>query len=200
MLVKLIANCEGKCYTFTFDNGFRFGYNVAGWYTASRENLAQQFGKFKLCKDEKCTPGADFNPADPIRIMDIHGQANGGQNPNQWVNNAQNGAHIGKTAAYATAGVFSLSKWPCGKYCLGGIDSGIGPTCPSELPAATFTSFDKQSCIPIDLMEVPCDIHALENNCIWKNGADQCCNAVDCSGNKETHSTTPPTIPGLRAH
>lgn len=173
----------GKCYTFTFENGLRFGYYSNGWYTASKEDKTHQFGKFKLCKTEDCPKGSPVNPGEGIRIKDIHGTANGGQNPNQWLDAKKNGDHISKTPNYDLAGVFTLTKWPCGKYCLGGLDAGIGPTCPSDLPAATFTTMDKQSCIPIELTEVPCDIHAVENNCIWDNG-DQCCNKIDCSKDK----------------
>ncbi len=76
-----------------------------------------------------------------------------------------------------------MTKWPCGKYCLGGLNACIGPTCPSDVTVMTFTTADKDSCVVVDLMEVPCDIHAKENNCIWKNG-DECCNKVDCAGKR----------------
>ncbi|OQE85753.1 hypothetical protein PENNAL_c0023G10294 [Penicillium nalgiovense] len=39
----------------------------------------------------------------------------------------------------------------------------------------------KQACVPFDFVEVPCDVTSTSNNCIWKNGADQCCDKVDCS-------------------
>lgn len=39
---------------------------------------------------------------------------------------------------------------------------------------ATFTTLDDQSCIPLTLLEVPCDIRAAANNCIWDSEADQC--------------------------
>ena len=42
-----------------------------------------------------------------------------------------------------------------------------------------FYSQDPQMCTPYDLTEVPCDIKADANKCIWKNG-DQCCSKVDC--------------------
>jgi hypothetical protein len=131
----------GKCYTWTFPNGERFGYNAHGWYTASKESRHQQFGKFRLCKDKNCLPGA-INPGEGFSAQDVHGQANGkiecsgrrddsdnlvgGQNPNQWVDGKQNGGHIGKTPDYAKSGKFTITKWPCGKYCLGGLDAGLG--------------------------------------------------------------------------
>ncbi|TLD27965.1 hypothetical protein E2P81_ATG06311 [Venturia nashicola] len=170
----------GKCYTWTFPNGERFGYNAHGWYTASKESRHQQFGKFKLCKDEKCSPGP-INPGEGFSAKDLHGNANGGQNPGWYIDAKTNGGHVGKTADFAKSGRFTLTKWPCGKYCLGGYEAGFGPTCPSDLPAGTFTTHDKQSCIPIDVQEVPCDIHNIANNCIWHNGADQCCGKTDCS-------------------
>jgi hypothetical protein len=131
----------GKCYTWTFPNGERFGYNANGWYTASKESRHQQFGKFKLCKDERCLPGA-INPGDGFSAQDLHGQANGknpisssrynsnhsigGQNTGQWLDAKQNGGHIGKTPTYDKAGKFTITKWPCGKYCLGGFGAGLG--------------------------------------------------------------------------
>jgi hypothetical protein len=178
----------GKCYTFTFENGYRFGYNSAGFYTASDENRTQQFGKFQLCLDESCTAIADINPGVGFSIKDIHGQANGGQNCKQWLNNARDGEHITKTPDYSQAGVFVLTKWPCGKYCLGGLDAGVGPTCPTEMVGATFTTLDDQSCIPMVLLEVPCDIRAAVNNCFWDSKADQ------CSGYRECTVPAPPII------
>lgn len=139
------------------------------------------FGKFQLCGDQVCTSGQPVNPNTGFGIRDVHGQANSGANANQWLDNKQNGGHIGKTADWSKAGKFTLTKWPCGKYCLGGFDSGLGPTCPSEEPAFTFNTADKQACQPVTVTEVPCDIHAVENNCIWKNG-DQCCGRIDCTG------------------
>lgn len=76
--INLIKNLIklGKCYTWTFPNGEKFGYNAHGWYTASKESRHQQFGKFKLCKDEKCSPGP-INPGEGFSAKDLHGNANG---------------------------------------------------------------------------------------------------------------------------
>ncbi|KAE8138965.1 hypothetical protein BDV38DRAFT_281525 [Aspergillus pseudotamarii] len=101
-------------------------------------------------------------------------------NAGQWLNNAQHGSHIGQTSDFENAGQFTLSKWPRGKHCLGGFDWGIGPACPALTPAMTFYTRDPQMCVPFEITEVPCDVHADQNNCLWKNG-DQCCNKVDCS-------------------
>ncbi|PVI00594.1 hypothetical protein DM02DRAFT_526758 [Periconia macrospinosa] len=169
----------GKCYTFTFPNGHRWGFR-GDYYAARAEHMDQQWGKFKLCKNEDCTAGGSINPGEGIRIKDVHGNPRNGLYPNQWLHRGLNGDHIRKTPNYPDAGVFTLTKWPCGKYCLGGVEEGLAFACPSTEPAATFVTYDKQPCIPIDVLEVPCDIHARENNCIWKHGSDQCCDKVDC--------------------
>jgi hypothetical protein len=143
--------------------------------------MGQRYGKFQLCADEKCAPGISINPSDKTYIKDIYGNLATGANAGQWLNNNQNGGHIARTTNFAVAGQFALSKWPCGKYCLSGFQWGVGPACPAEIPALTFYTKDPQMCVPFDLMEVPCDIKANKNNCIWKNG-NQCCNKIDCSG------------------
>jgi len=178
---------QGKCYTFAYPNGSNshlIGYTTIGdYYGPAPEDRNHRAGKFKLCEDQACTPGSPIDSADGFRILDTNGDPNTGANPNQWLDNKQNGGHIGKTPNYADAGIFTLTKWPCGKYCLGELNAGIGPTCPSDVTGMTFTTADKDSCVVVDLMEVPCDIHAKENNCIWKNG-DECCNKVDCAGKR----------------
>lgn len=158
------------------------GYDaIHNYYGPAPEDRNHRAGKFKLCEDRACTPGIPIDPTDGFRILDTHGNPNTGANPNQWLNNASNGGHITKTPDYAQAGVFTLTKWPCGKYCLGGLYAGVGPTCPADVVGMTFTTPDKDSCVVVDLTEVPCDVHAKANNCIWKNG-DQCCDKVDCRG------------------
>ena len=103
----------------------------------------------------------------------MHGFPSSGANPGQWLNNAKNGDHIGKTPDYNQAGDFTLTKWPCGRYCLGGVDLGVTPTCPNNIVGSTFTTADLKSCITIKLQEVPCNPHSKENNCIWEDW-DQC--------------------------
>jgi hypothetical protein len=182
---------SGKCYTFTFDNGFRYGYNSAGFYTASEESRVQQFGKFQLCADEGCSIITDLNPGDPFYIKDIHGSANGGQACKQWLNNASDGNHISKTPDFSQAGAFTITKWPCDKYCLSGFDAGIGPTCPTEMLGATFTTQDDQSCIPLTLLEVPCDVRSPANNCIWETKESQ------CDANQEGKDCKVPVVPAV---
>jgi len=43
---------------------------------------------------------------------------------------------------------------------------------------ATFTSLDDQSCVPLTILEVPCDIRDVANNCIWEKKKNQCGPAV----------------------
>ena len=156
------------------EDGKLLGFDSAGWYNTALDSVSHQMGKFRLCKDEKCTTGGNVNPGDAVRILDAYGVANSGNHANQWLNNNKNGAHIGKTVDYTNAGVFTISKWTRGKYCLGGFYDGVGPTCPSESPSLTFYTMDKQSCLPVELVEVPCDIHDNRNNCIWEKGAAGC--------------------------
>lgn len=125
-----------------------------------------------------------MNPSSKAYIKDLYGDIKTGANNGYWLDNAANGNHIGRTNTFANAGQFSLSKWPCGKYCLGGFDWGVGPACPAATPALTFYPQDPQMCIPFELTEVPCDIKSDANNCLW-TGGDQCCNKVDCSGRKQ---------------
>ncbi|KAJ5081870.1 hypothetical protein NUU61_010134 [Penicillium alfredii] len=176
----------GKCYTFTGENGERLGFG-GSWFIAAPESMSLKSGRFQLCKDEECKAGLPINPSDLTYIRDIHGNPGTGAYPNRWLNNAMNGNHIGKTDNFAQAGKFSITKWPCGKYCLGGFDYGLGPACPSATPAITFFQNDPQACVPFDFTEVPCDVKAEENNCIWKNSDDQCCGGkVDCPSLKAT--------------
>ncbi|KAI0532797.1 cystein rich protein [Xylaria digitata] len=178
---------SGKCYVFKADNGNRLGLAGDNVYYAAPESMTQRYGKFQLCLDEKCTPGKGVNPFDEVFIRDTYGDLATGANKNQWLIHAYNGGHIGRTPIFSQAGHFSISKWPCGKYCLGGISEGVGPACPAITPALTFYTQDPQMCVEFEFTEVPCDIHSNANNCIWKSG-DQCCNKIDC--NKSSCSNT----------
>ena len=150
------------------------GVNVP-YYAASKPSRNFNVGKFKFCRDEACTAGAAaVDPGQGVRIRDLRGKANGGEGANQWLDAKANGGHIGKTPAYADAGVFTISKWTCGTYCLGGLDQGVGPTCPSMEPSLTFNSADPQSCMPLELVEVPCDLRDPANNCIWDSDVKSC--------------------------
>ncbi|GES59422.1 cystein rich protein [Aspergillus terreus] len=170
----------GKCYTFRASNGHLLGRHSDNRYYAAPDSIEQRFGKFQLCKDEDCKAGLPINPSDALYIKDIHGQIKTGHNHGQWLDEQVNGNHISVTPDFEKAGEFSISKWPCGKYCLGGFEHGLGPACPSNTPAITFYSEDPQMCVPYELTEVPCDIKDDKNNCIWTNGADQCCDKMHC--------------------
>ncbi|KAF9889889.1 hypothetical protein FE257_006761 [Aspergillus nanangensis] len=176
----------GKCYTFKAANGNTLGSGADGIYYAGLDDMNFHYGKFQLCANEACTAGTNINPSDPIFIRDLYGDPKTGLNNGRWLNSAVDGAHIGKAPNLSTAGKFSLSKWPCGKYCLGGVEQGVGPACPATTPALTFFSKDPQMCVPFELLEVPCNIKDNANNCIWKNPKNQCCGGglggmLDCT-------------------
>ncbi|KAK6950787.1 hypothetical protein Daesc_007312 [Daldinia eschscholtzii] len=166
----------GKCYVFKMENGHTFGYdNGQSYYSAADHSNQHRPGRFKFCGNEACTPGHSINPNDQVRIKDIQGTASQSSESqdNQWLNGASDGNHIGRTTAYSDSGVFTLTKWSCGKYCLGGYGKGVSYACPSETPSITFT-LDRQACTPIEIIEVPCDIHMVENNCMWEKEPGSC--------------------------
>ncbi|KJZ80452.1 hypothetical protein HIM_00302 [Hirsutella minnesotensis 3608] len=174
----------GKCYQFIGESGNKLVYDSNdNRYAESRYDGYNLPGKFQLCKDEACQAALAIDPGQGVYIKNLIGgpASQGGSRPNEWLNNKENGGHISKTARFAEAGQFTISKWPCGKYCVGGLKYGLGPACPMPSPALTFLTQDTQSCVPFELVEVPCDIKSTSNNCIWKKGRDQCCDKVDCS-------------------
>lgn len=172
----------GKCYLFTGSNGKTLGSGADGIYYAHDDDMNFHYGKFQLCADENCTANAPVNPGSLVYIRDLTGDPKTGANAGQWLNDARDGAHIGKTKTFARAGRFALTAWPCGKYCLGGVEQGIGPACPATTPALTFFSQDPQMCVPYELTEVPCDVKAASNSCVWGRGREQHCPAkVTCN-------------------
>ncbi|KAJ5504422.1 hypothetical protein N7463_007296 [Penicillium fimorum] len=175
----------GKCYEFTAENGERLVFAGAWGYAVGPETKARRSGKFRFCKDKECAAGQPINPSDMFYMQDVHGHPRTGTRPNQWLNNAANGRHIGKTNDFSKAGKFSVSKWPCGKYCLSGFSAGLGIACPAADPSMSFYENDTQACMRFEITEIPCDIRKDENNCIWNNSPDQCCGGkVDCSAAK----------------
>jgi hypothetical protein len=56
---------------------------------------------------------------------------------------------------------------------------------------ATFTTQDDQSCIPLTLLEVPCDIRSPANNCIWETKGSQ------CGPNQESRDCKVPVVPAV---
>jgi hypothetical protein len=76
------------------------------------------------------------------------------------------GPYLARTPFFITSGRFIIAKWPGGKHCLGGYDTGIGVglTYEDGIVGATMIS-DDQSCIVFTLTEVPCDIRTcIEGN------------------------------------
>jgi len=67
-----------------------------------------------------------------------------------------------------------ITKWPGGKYCLGGFryddgvgsGAGVGLTYEAGSVGATVLPRDDQACIVMMLTEVPCDIRGERANCI----------------------------------
>lgn len=138
--------------------------------------------KLQFCQDEACTPGLPVNPSTQFTIKDLHGAVDSGKGGGQWLDDSKNGRHIGRTANYEKAGKFSMTKWPCGKYCLTGFDAGLSQACPNSNPGITQRPLNPDACIEFELLEVPCDIRADKNNCIWKSSKNPCCGgAIDCS-------------------
>ncbi|KAG5995429.1 hypothetical protein E4U43_003031 [Claviceps pusilla] len=163
----------GKCYMFIAENGNKLGLANNGFYFASPDSMTQRYGKFQLCGNENCSSRDVINPSQQVFIRDMYGDLATGTNSKLWLNNAQNGAHIGRTPQFAAAGRFSISKWPSGKYCLTGFTSGVGPACPAQIPALTFYSQDPQMCVAFEFIEVPCDIKSDDNNCLWHYGSQR---------------------------
>ncbi|KXG52945.1 uncharacterized protein PGRI_082000 [Penicillium griseofulvum] len=179
------AKCQsglktGKCYFFTGRSGNYLTFN-SNQYSETALSKYIRPGKFQFCQDELCTPGLPINPSNEVHIKDLHGTLPAATDAGQWLDNKQNGGHIGKTPDFGKAGNFSVTKWPCGKYCLTGFTDGLTQACPDISPGISLDTRATDSCIEFELMEVPCDIRDDANNCIWKNG-DQCCNRIDCCG------------------
>ena len=82
-----------------------------------------------------------------------------------------------RTPEYWESGNFVITKWPGGKYCLGGFryddrvgsGAGIGLTYEAGSVGATMLPRDDQACVVMTLTEVPCDIRAEGANCIGGN-------------------------------
>ncbi|KAL1885635.1 hypothetical protein Plec18167_001130 [Paecilomyces lecythidis] len=179
------ADCDsglktGKCYFFTGRSGNYLTYNALQYSETALSKYIRP-GKFQFCRDEECTAGLPVNPSTEVYIKDLHGSLPTAKDAGQWLDNKKNGGHIGKTTDFSKAGEFSITKWPCGKYCLSGFTDGLTQACPDVSPGISLDTRATDSCIEFELMEVPCDIRADENNCIWKSG-DQCCNKIDCCG------------------
>ncbi|KAI2624967.1 hypothetical protein GGR54DRAFT_629423 [Hypoxylon sp. NC1633] len=166
----------GKCYIIKMENGQTFGYDSESlWYSADDNSYHHRLGKFQFCKDERCATDLSVNPSDAIRIKDIQGTSarTSELQGNQWLNTASSGKHIGRTQRYQDAGSFAITKWSCGKYCLGGLQDGVSLARTNNVPSITFTD-DEQTCTPVEIIHVPCDVRAVENNCFWEKLPGTC--------------------------
>ena len=163
----------GKCYQFIGPTGRKLAF-VNGQYSETIPHKEAIPGRFQFCRDKDCTPGQPVNPTDSTYIKDIMGSPLTAAGAGSWLNNAQGGVHIGKTTEIAQAGVFSITKWPCGKYCVSGFTQGLGMACPAEDPGITLYTNVAEACVEFTLVEVPCSIRSDQNNCIWKSPKKQC--------------------------
>ncbi|KAJ5959393.1 uncharacterized protein N7479_006543 [Penicillium vulpinum] len=171
----------GKCYGFVGTKGLPLAFNE-GQYSERAPGKYPWVtpGKFQLCRDENCASGLPVNPGTEVYIKDLHSSREPGNDAGQWLNNNQNGAHITKTPNFLNAGKFTFTKWPCGKYCIAGLEAGLLQACPDANPGLTFSQQDPEACLEYEITEVPCSIREESNNCIWKTGANQCCGKMEC--------------------
>ncbi|PTB76770.1 hypothetical protein M440DRAFT_1469901 [Trichoderma longibrachiatum ATCC 18648] len=63
---------------------------------------------------------------------------------------------IVSTGTWHKASRLAITRWGDGKYCL----------------SQVFDAFASQQCFPLWVVEVPCDIRAPENNCLWREASD----------------------------
>lgn len=177
--------CEsGRCYQIGSGDGRLWGYqsdqDCYSVGAVAEESAIFKTGKFQFCMDHSCTEGTEINPVDGFSMKDMHGIPPAGNKPNSWLNNVKGDNHIGKTWDYAQAGRFSITKWSYGSYCIGGASpKRIGAIRPNTTIDITFAAGDSQACIEVTLKEVPCDIRATTNNCIWKNLNGPSCGGPD---------------------
>ena len=159
----------GKCYTFTFPNGQLLGFNhKSDSYIAS--NTQTLFGKFSLCTTIECAPNLPIEAGTSFNIHDLI-QGDLGQGRKSWLSNDSDGAYITRTPRWEEAADFVIVKWPGGKHCLGGLESGVGLIKADDggSVGATMLTMDDQSCVLVTVTEVPCDIRAETANCFGGN-------------------------------
>ncbi|KAM0512474.1 hypothetical protein ACHAPE_008797 [Trichoderma viride] len=164
---------EGKCYILRMDNGHLLGQNKSGHYSTSADSYAHSFGKFRFCKTTVCDGKSAINPDDEIYIVDMHGQFKNSEGSAYWIDGGVRDGLLGTTSSSNSAGSFSITKWELGKHCMSGFKQGLV----SKASLLAFVGPSSQACLPVSLIEVPCDIHEPMNNCRWtKNpvrGADK---------------------------
>ncbi|KAL6866727.1 hypothetical protein J3F83DRAFT_715551 [Trichoderma novae-zelandiae] len=156
---------EGKCYLFKMGRGL-FGPGMPGQYDIVQEG--RKFAKFKFCKTEACSGRSTINPDDEFRIYDVHGDGLTAHSSGLWFAWSP-GSSLGMTATWGKASKLSITRWIDGKYCL----------------SRVYDTFVNQQCIPLRVVEVPCDIRAAENNCISSNSCDGCNSACSMMDDEE---------------
>ncbi|KAH0491682.1 hypothetical protein TgHK011_003099 [Trichoderma gracile] len=165
---------EGKCYLFKLSHGL-FGPGMGGQYDIVDQG--RKFGKFKLCKTEACSGKSAINPHDEFRIYDVHGDGTP-QSSGLWMRWPPEGG-IETTETWRKASKMAITRWADGKYCL----------------SQVFDAFTNQQCFPMWVVEVPCDIRAPENNCLWGESCDGCNSARSKVDDEDVVTETPPESP-----
>lgn len=66
----------------------------------------------------------------------------------------------------------------------------------------SFWPKDQQSCIPITIIEVPCDIRSPDNSCLWdgKGEGNQCCSPNGCTGQEAVRHEWGEIYGGIGGH
>lgn len=116
-----------------------------------------------------CNGKAAINPDEEIHILDMHVQYKNGENSVNWIDKGVHGDPLGTTSSSNSAGSFSITKWELGKHCVSGFKQGLV----SKASLLVFVSPSSQACLPMTLIEVPCDIHDPTNNCRWTRSPDR---------------------------
>ncbi|KAL7807018.1 hypothetical protein V8C44DRAFT_360316 [Trichoderma aethiopicum] len=142
---------EGKCYIFKLSHGL-FGPGNGNEYDIVDQG--RKFGKFKFCKTEACSGKSAINPDDEFRIYDVHGDGLSAQSPGLWMRWPPEGGIV-STGTWHKASRLAITRWGDEKYCL----------------SQVFDAFVSQQCFPLWVVEVPCDIRAPENNCLWREAS-----------------------------
>lgn len=142
--------------------------NKSGYYSTSADSDAHSFGKFKFCKTMVCDGKSAINPNDEIYILDMHGQYKNGETSIHQIDRGVDGAPLGTTSSSNSVGSFSITKWEPGKHCMSGFKHGLV----SKASLLAFATLNSQACLPVTLVEVPCDIRDPINNCRWSKSPD----------------------------
>jgi hypothetical protein len=151
---------------------------MGGQYDVVDES--RKFGKFRFCKTEACSGRSSINPRDEFRIYDVHGDGLTAQSSGLWMTWAPQ-SPMETTATWRKASRLAITRWADGKYCL----------------SQVFDAFANQQCFPMWVVEVPCDIRAPENNCLWSESCscDGCSSARSTIDDEDVTTDTPVESP-----